>query len=249
VAAQPIFDPRQIPLVPDNEAMLQEQRPRLPLVPKLRLSEPGLRQHFLQLPAMWQPESLGDSKRPEAQTSLPVPAAVLVPVVQRQELQILLTQRTSHLSKHSGQVAFPGGRSDPEDVDAEATALREAEEEIGLQPQHVSVLGRLNDYSTGTGYRITPVVALVEPNFQLRLQAQEVAAVFEVPLSFLLDESNHQWHEGLFQGQTRRFFSMPYRAPSWVEQSGAMSSPEGREFFIWGATAAMLRNFHRLLAA
>ena len=153
-------------------------------------------------------------------------AAVLVPIVARPgALTVLLTRRTDHLRDHSGQVSFPGGRVEPQDAGAEATALRETHEEVGLEPQRVEVLGRLSDYHTRTGYRITPVVGLVSPPFELRLDAHEVAAAFEVPLGFLLDPANHQRQAREYQGRTVHFFAIPYG-----------------EHYIWGATAGMLVN-------
>ncbi|MFW8565857.1 CoA pyrophosphatase [Orrella sp. 11846] len=163
----------------------------------------------------------------------PVPAAVLVPMVMRQEgLTVLLTQRTAHLQHHAGQVCFPGGRCEPDDSDAEATALRETLEETGLTYDHVDVLGRLPEYVTGTGYSITPVTALVRPDFSLAPDAGEVAEVFEVPLSFLTDPMNYRLHRArLPNGLQRQYYSVPWE-----------------QFFIWGATAAMLRGMYQILA-
>jgi 8-oxo-dGTP pyrophosphatase MutT (NUDIX family) len=160
------------------------------------------------------------------------PASVLVPIVTRpDELTVLLTRRTERLKDHSGQIAFPGGRAEPGDADAEATALREAREEIGLDPARVEPLGRLPEYHTRTGFRVTPVVALVAPPFELRLDAHEVAEAFEVPLSFLLDPGNHQRHARELQGRQVPFYAIPYR-----------------DYYIWGATAGMLVNLYRTLA-
>lgn len=159
-------------------------------------------------------------------------ASVLVPIVTRPEaLTVLLTRRTAHLRNHSGQIAFPGGGAEPGDADAEATALREAREEIGLEPARVELLGRLSDYHTRTDFRVTPVVGLVAPPFELRLDAQEVDEAFEVPLSFVLDPANHQRHQREFQGRTVPFYAIPYR-----------------DYYIWGATAGMLINLYRFLA-
>jgi len=160
------------------------------------------------------------------------PASVLVPIVERpEELRVLFTRRTAHLRDHSGQISFPGGRAEPHDPSPEATALREAEEEIGLDPRRVEVLGRLSDYHTRTDFRVTPVVALVAAPFELRLDAHEVDEVFEVPLSFLLDPANHQRHAREFQGRQVHYFAIPWG-----------------EYYIWGATAGMLVNLYRFLA-
>lgn len=160
------------------------------------------------------------------------PACVLVPIVTRaEELTVLLTRRTVHLKHHSGQISFPGGRVEAGDARAEDTALREAREEIGLDPARVEVLGRLSEYHTRTDFRVTPVVALVAPPFELRLDAHEVDEAFEVPLSFLLDPANHQRHAREFQGRQVPYFAIPYR-----------------DYYIWGATAAMLVNLYRFLA-
>ena len=159
-------------------------------------------------------------------------ASVLVPIVVRNELQLLLTQRTSHLKNHAGQVSFPGGRAEPEDADAIATALREANEEIGLPAANVEVIGALPHYYTVTNFEVSPIVALVHPPFEVRAHAGEVAEVFEVPLSFLLDPANHEKRSRPWNGRERHFYAMPY----------------GR-FFIWGATAAMLRNLYHFLRA
>jgi 8-oxo-dGTP pyrophosphatase MutT (NUDIX family) len=159
-------------------------------------------------------------------------ASVLVPIVARAgELTMLFTRRTAHLRNHSGQIAFPGGGAEPGDASAEATALREAHEEIGLQPARVEVLGRLSDYHTRTDYRVTPVVGLVAPPVELRLDAHEVEEAFEVPLAFLLDPANHLRHQREFQGRTVPFYAIPYR-----------------DYYIWGATAGMLINLYRFLA-
>jgi 8-oxo-dGTP pyrophosphatase MutT (NUDIX family) len=158
------------------------------------------------------------------------PAAVLVPLVAHAELTVLLTQRTEHLRRHAGQIAFPGGRMEPTDKDPLATALREAEEEIGLDPARVEPLGYLDAYRTGTGFRIFPVVALVEPGFTLSLDAREVADAFEVPLSFLMNEANHRTEVRTWQGAERRFYAMPYE-----------------QRYIWGATAGIMKNMHRRL--
>jgi 8-oxo-dGTP pyrophosphatase MutT (NUDIX family) len=178
---------------------------------------------------------LGGEPRPEerAPDRQLVPAAVLVPLVSRPDgLTVLLTQRTAHLSNHAGQVSFPGGRIEEHDCDPVAAALRETEEEIGLPASSVELLGWLDDYVTGTGFRIHPVVGLVEPPLTLSPDPFEVAEVFEVPLDFVLDPANHQRHVRMFEGRKRPYYAIPY---------------EGR--FIWGATAGMLINLFEVLRA
>ena len=159
-------------------------------------------------------------------------AAVLIPLLSHpQGLTVLFTQRTPHLRSHSGQVSFPGGRAEPGDASAEFTALRETEEEIGLRPSAVEVLGRLPDYRTRTGYRVTPVVGLLTPPVAFTPDPNEVAEIFEVPLVFLLDERNRQRRTREFQGQQVGYYVFEYG-----------------EKVIWGATAGMLVNLHKMLA-
>jgi 8-oxo-dGTP pyrophosphatase MutT (NUDIX family) len=159
------------------------------------------------------------------------PAAVLFPIVRHAAgTTVLFTQRTAHLRDHAGQVSFPGGRVEAADASPVHTALRETEEEIGLSRERVEVLGFLPEYRTGTGFRITPVVALVEPPFDLRPDPFEVADVFEVPLAFLLDPANHQQHEMFYRGAMRRYYAMPYG-----------------DRFIWGATAGMIHSLSERL--
>ncbi len=189
-------------------------------------------------PPDWTPEIAAERRfvdRPAAQ------AAVLLPLVQRDELRVLLTRRTDHLHDHPGQISFPGGRVDPGDQDVVDTALRESLEEIGLHPRHVEVLGQMPTYTTGSGFVVTPVVGLVEADFTLSLDAFEVADVFEVPLSFLMTPAHHRWHVVEFGGVRREFLSMPWEGPG--------TDGRRQQFFIWGATAAMLRNFYRFLSA
>ncbi len=159
------------------------------------------------------------------------PAAVLVALVDRREgLTTMFTQRTDHLLHHPGQISFPGGHMDAEDETPDETALRETEEEIGLDRRHVEIVGHLKKYITRTGFSVTPVVALVTPPFELNPDPHEVADVFEVPLGFLLDPANHQRHSRDVEGQTREFFAMPYK-----------------DYYIWGATAGMLINLYEVL--
>jgi 8-oxo-dGTP pyrophosphatase MutT (NUDIX family) len=159
-------------------------------------------------------------------------AAVLVPLVDHPDgMSVLLTQRTAHLSAHAGQISFPGGRIEEHDADPIAAALRETEEEVGLSRERVSVVGRLDNYVTGTGFEITPVVGLVVPPFALAIDPYEVAEAFEVPLAFILDRRNHQRVERESAGRRRAFFVLPF---------------EGRN--IWGATAGILVNLAEVLA-
>ena len=162
----------------------------------------------------------------------------------RDEVMLLLTQRTANLSTHSGQVALPGGRTDATDIDAADTALREATEEIGLPRGHAEVLGTLPVYVTGTAFIITPVVALVTPGFVLQPNPGEVADVFEVPLAYLMNPANHRRHAAEFEGVMREWLSMPY-----LDRSVPLDNGQAPERFIWGATAGMLRNLYRFLSA
>lgn len=159
--------------------------------------------------------------------AVPRAAAVLVPVVAREALTVLFTQRTNDLPAHAGQISFPGGKVEPADRDAVDTAQREAEEEIGLDRAFTEPLGFLDPYLTGTGFRIVPVVAMVHPGFSLRLDSSEVAAAFEVPLAFLMNAENHQRHSRTLRGQARHYHAMPYQ-----------------DHYIWGATAGILKNMH-----
>jgi 8-oxo-dGTP pyrophosphatase MutT (NUDIX family) len=167
-----------------------------------------------------------------ASMETPSPAAVLVPIVARETLTVLLTLRKDTLRTHAGQISFPGGRVDAEDGTPVETALREAEEEIGLERQFVEPIGFLDGYRTGTGFSITPVVAIVTPGYTLRLEEAEVADTFEVPLAFLMDPANHQTQQREWRGLMRSFWAMPYG-----------------ERYIWGATAGMLKNLHERLIA
>ena len=231
----PKFDPRSIPVQGVDDHMAS-------VVPA-NLSPESLRRRFLNPPS-WTPEHSVEKKFEDRQPAL---AAVLIPLVMRDELTLILTERATHLSSHSGQVAFPGGRTDESDTDAIDTALREAYEEIGLSREHVEVLGTLPIYITGTAYIVTPVVALVKPGFVLCPNPAEVADVFEVPLAYLMNPANHQRHDFEFDGVLRQWLSMPY-----VERAGVPGNAgdnDGKERYIWGATAGILRNLYRFLSA
>ena len=220
MATTRILNPRAVPVI--------EVDRHLPPVPLERLQPQALRDRFAQR-APFEPEHAGDShtafERP------PAAASVLVPLVVRPDgLKVLLTRRAEHLRDHAGQISFPGGRVESHDVDAAATALRETEEEVGLPRSRIGVIGQLPIYTTVTHFVVTPVVALIEPPFELRLDSFEVAEAFEVPLEFLMTPANHQRHLLAFEGGQRQFLSMPWG-----------------DYFIWGATAAMLRNMYRFL--
>ncbi|TAM53328.1 MAG: CoA pyrophosphatase [Paraburkholderia sp.] len=224
---RPVFEPEVLPIEATGAG--------LPGVAAHRLTPPGLRERFAQRLA-WAPEPF---EVLASEVGDPRAAAVLVPLIAREVgLSVLLTQRADHLSDHAGQISFPGGRREPFDQDAVATALREAQEEVALAPERVEVLGALPDYLTGTGFRVTPIVGLVHPPFSVRADTLEVADIFEVPLPFLMDPAHHEVRVLRWEGGERRFFAMPY------PRAGA-----GGHYFIWGATAGMLRNFYRFLAA
>ena len=228
----PKFDPRSIPVhgVDDH----------LEGVAPDRLTPDAMRARFVN-PPIWTPEHSVEKKFENRE---PAAAAVLMPLVMRDELMLLLTLRTTNLSTHSGQVALPGGRTDETDVDAADTALREAHEEIGLPRSHSEVLGTLPVYVTGTAFIITPVVALVTPGFVLQPNPGEVADVFEVPLAYLMNPANHRRQAAEFEGVMREWLSMPY-----LDRSVALDNGQVPERFIWGATAGMLRNLYRFLSA
>jgi 8-oxo-dGTP pyrophosphatase MutT (NUDIX family) len=184
-------------------------------------------------PAPESARNLSDGFRLAGREGDPIPAAVLVPLVNRAKgLSVLLTERSPNLPDHPGQISFPGGRVDPEDLDARTAALREAEEEIGLSRERVTLLGRLAEYETVTGYRVTPVVGWVEPPFELKPHPVEVADVFEVPLAFLLEPAHQQRHFRMVGDIRRDYYAIPYG-----------------ERYIWGATAAMLMILDRTLRA
>lgn len=218
------FDPQILPV----ESIAGEA----PLTPE-RLRAEWLRARFGR-PPQWRPEII-DEQRLRQLSAAPIAASVLVPIVMRDaEPTLLFTQRTAHLSDHAGQVSFPGGRTESSDVSPIDTALRETEEEIGLDRSYIEVIGSLPDYMTGTGYRITPVVGLAQPPFSLHADPHEVAEIFEVPLAFLMNGMHHQRRSvDIPNGFGRRtFYAMPYE-----------------RFFIWGATAGILRNLFHFLRA
>jgi 8-oxo-dGTP pyrophosphatase MutT (NUDIX family) len=216
------IDPKRLPV----DAIAGE-----PALAAERMDVAWLRERLAH-PPLWAPELPEDLR-------LRFPAlrraAVLIPIVRRPDgLTVLLTQRTEHLTNHAGQVSFPGGRTDEGDSSPIETALRESEEEIGLMRRHVEIVGVLPDHVTASAYIVTPVVGLVTPPFDLVAESNEVAAIFEVPLQFLMDGMNHQRmsFELPDGGGRRSFYAMPYE-----------------RFFIWGATAGMLRNLFHLLRA
>jgi 8-oxo-dGTP pyrophosphatase MutT (NUDIX family) len=204
-----------------------------------RLLDPHQLKERLLLPPAWQTEITDENRHVMAADIIAkrqaagkvTRAAVLIPLLlQPNGLSVLLTQRTAHLRDHGGQISFPGGRMDPEDAGPNETALRESEEEIGLERERVEIIGQLPEYLTVSGYSVTPIIGLVKPQAEYVLDEFEVADIFEVPLSFLMDPANHQVRVWQSEQGSRRFYSMPY---------------EGR--FIWGATAGMLRNLYHLL--
>ncbi len=230
VAAPPGFNAQAIPI----HAVCADEKK----VASEFLSPSGLRARF-RSPPQWQPEITDENRHVIASDIIAkrqavgkvTKAAVLIPLLLKQDgLSVLLTQRTNHLRDHAGQISFPGGRIDPQDQSLDDTALRESKEEIGLDPGRVEIIGHLPQYLTVSGYSVTPVVGLVQTQAEYVLDEFEVADVFDVPLSFLLDPANHQVRLWQSEQGGRRFYSMPY---------------ENR--FIWGATAGMLRNLYHLL--
>jgi 8-oxo-dGTP pyrophosphatase MutT (NUDIX family) len=230
VAAPPGFDAEAIPIY---EVCVNDKK----VSPELL--GPAALKARLQNPPQWEPEITDENRHVIAADIIArrqaagkvTRAAVLIPLLLKEDgLSVLLTQRTNHLRDHAGQISFPGGRMDPEDLSPDDTALRESQEEIGLDPKRVEIIGYLPQYLTVSGYSVTPVVGLVQPQAEYVLDEFEVADIFEVPLHFLLDPANHQVRLWQSEQGGRRFYSMPY---------------ENR--FIWGATAGMLRNLYHLL--
>jgi 8-oxo-dGTP pyrophosphatase MutT (NUDIX family) len=182
-------------------------------------------------PAPLDARNLSDGHRLPGREGPLTAAAVLVPLVNRSDaLTVLFTQRSADLSDHPGQISFPGGRVDPDDADIDSTALRETTEEVGIASDRITILGRLADYETVTGYRVTPVVGWVEPPFEVAPDPVEVADIFEVPLAFLLEPAHQQRHFRMMGATRRDYYAIPYG-----------------ERYIWGATAAMLMIFDRTL--
>ena len=198
---------------------------------RLHDSEPQHQVEAWRVPGLTVAESQKLRDRFPAQ---PVPAAVLVPLVEREPITVLLTQRATQLRRHAGQISFPGGRIEPADAGPKAAALREAREEIGLDPSYVEVVGYLPDHIVITGFRVTPVVGFVRPGFDLLLDAREVADTFEVPLDYVFDPKNHrlQRRRTAFSGEALEFRDIPYGSRN-----------------IWGATAGMLLTLYRLCIA
>lgn len=206
-----------------------------PMTDKFRfLSREGIAERLstLNLTAMYGGEhELNPDFAQEISVTVTREASVLVPLVERPEgLSVLLTKRSAQLKSHPGQVSFPGGHREATDEDAIATALRETEEEVGITNKHISIAGQLQDYLTISGFRITPVVGFVSPGFELRPDPFEVAEVFEVPFQFLMDPRNHHKERVHWRGAMREYYAMPYNG-----------------YYIWGATAGMLRNFYETL--
>jgi 8-oxo-dGTP pyrophosphatase MutT (NUDIX family) len=224
-----LFNPLDLPVIATDE--------HLPPIDADRYHADAFRERFVS-PPVWAPEKVSERRMTDR---TPAHASVLIPIVQRAEPTVLFTQRSDHLTNHPGQISFPGGRAESYDTSPIDTALREAEEEIGLGRDYVDVLGVLPVYTTVTAFIVTPVVALVRPGFTIVADPFEVAEVFEVPLSFLMSPANHHHHQAEAGGITREFLSMPWQVTDAQGQE--------RRYFIWGATAAMLRNLYRFLAA
>jgi len=212
----------------------------LPTLPATCLTADFLRRALATSPTSWKTDLFCDTAPRDYRSDEPqVDAAVLIALVMSSDTQtgtpprILLTRRADHLDHHPGQISFPGGRRESHDTNLEATALREAQEEIGLAPAELDVLGRLPVYTTVSGFSVTPVVASVRPGFTLIPDAAEVAETFDAPLAFLLNPANHRLHRvALPDAPVRYYYAIPWQSR-----------------FIWGATAAILRNLYHCLYA
>jgi 8-oxo-dGTP pyrophosphatase MutT (NUDIX family) len=226
------IDPRQLPLDRDFEDVRVRGEP----LTAEQLTPAALRRRFSQ-PGAWKPELTSDARLGSESAEPPKPAAVLLPLVRRDEqLGVLLTHRARHLHDHAGQISFPGGRIEPSDRGAVEAALREAAEETGLDVERIELLGTLPNYLTVTRFDVTPVVGMIVAPIALRLDASEVEDAFEVPLSFLMDTRNHQRRVVSSRGERRFVYAIPYH--------------DGlRERMIWGVTAAIVRNFYGFLRA
>jgi len=226
------IDPRQLPLDPGFD----DPRVRGPALAPQQLTPAAVRRRFLQ-PVAWTPELRSDPRLTAQASEVWVPAAVLVPLIERDHrLDVLLTHRARHLQAHAGQISFPGGRIEPSDRSVVDAALREAGEEIGLTTTQIEILGTLPNYRTVTQFEVTPVVGMVAQPIVLKLEAAEVQDAFEVPLSFLMDPGNHQRRVIAARGEQRFVYTMPY-------YDGL------REHLIWGVTAALVRNLYAFLRA
>lgn len=205
----------------DLDAVIARARSGLEVTPSLRIFDAALGKALTEAEATARPELHDDFMVGKPLRR----AAVLVAIVAHDVPTLLLTQRTEHLPSHAGQIAFPGGKLEPDDTDAVAAALREAQEEIGLAAHFIQPIGYLDALRTHTGFHVDPVVAIVQPGFELTLDASEVADAFEVPLGFLMNAAHHKMQSRIRDGRERRFYTMPYG-----------------ERFIWGATASMIKN-------
>jgi 8-oxo-dGTP pyrophosphatase MutT (NUDIX family) len=208
-----------------RDSFFERARSRLTLEVPRSLLDPmaaGARGDLDLNPSMWEAAGVSATK----------PAAVLVPVVDRSEPTVLFTVRTQELASHAGQVAFPGGKIDPEDESPVAAALREAREEIGLAPSVIEPLGYLDLYLTFSGFRILPTVARVRPDFALALNPDEVTEIFEVPLSFLMTPANLQRRSRDWKGISREYYAIPFG-----------------DRYIWGITAGIVRNLYDRVCA
>lgn len=222
--AAPAFDPQAQTWQPADSG-LSVIDPDLLTADRLR--------DILQSEGPWPQDPLGSTEyRNPGREGDPVLAAVLIPLVVRPEgLMVMLTKRTAHLYDHAGQISFPGGRVEAEDSSPFATALRETDEETGLSAEYIELLGSMPAYTTATGFEITPVLSFVKPGFVLSPDTFEVAEVFEVPLSFIVNPANHRLYQAqLPEGRVRRYYAIPWN-----------------QYFIWGATAGMLRNLCHII--